>query len=99
MGALRVNAVLTTLVLSDTRMGNKGAKALASALRVNEVLERIELESNNLSDKGKGAIQDAVSGREGFTLQGCDTPLSRLSRSILKTPFDQILKDAGSRIS
>ena len=61
--------MLKTLDLFDNRIGDEGAKALASALRVNGVLTSIDLRRNNLGDKGKKAIQDAVSGREGFKLE------------------------------
>ena len=56
--------------LDRNNIRDEGAKALAAALRVNAVLKTLNLSGNfNLLDEGKKAIQDAVSGREGFTLK------------------------------
>ena len=53
--------MLKTLDLFDNRIGDEGAKALASALRVNAVLKSI--------DEEERVIRDAVSGRAGFKLK------------------------------
>ena len=63
------SGVLKSLDVCYNKIGDEGAKALASALRVNGVLKNIDLSYNNLGDEGEKAIHDAVSGREGFELE------------------------------
>jgi Ran GTPase-activating protein (RanGAP) involved in mRNA processing and transport len=67
--ALKVNAVLTSLVLKSNMIGVDGAKALASMLKVNRVLTKLDLrKGNSLGDEGEKALRDAAEGREGFEL-------------------------------
>ena len=66
--ALRVNAVLTTLELGANKIGVAGATAIADALRVNAVLTTLAIANNNFNQNSKSKLQDAVKGRQGFSL-------------------------------
>ena len=66
--ALKVNPVLTSLVLYSNSIGDDGAKAIAEALKVNPVLTELHLKYNNLGEAGKKVVRDAVKDRSGFKL-------------------------------
>jgi hypothetical protein len=58
--ALKVNAVLTTLVLYTNSIGDEGAIAIAEALKVNAVVTTLVLGGNNIGDEGAIAIAEAL---------------------------------------
>ena len=71
---LEVNAVLTSLNLSDNRIGSGGAKALASMLEVNAVLTSLNVGFNDLDEEAALGIVRAVRTRDKMTslgLQSC----------------------------
>lgn len=59
--ALKVNPVLTTLYLSNTRIGPDGAIVTSEALKVNSnALTTLDLHRNMIGDEGAAAIGEAL---------------------------------------
>ena len=58
--------MLTSLSLLVRRIGDEGAKSLASALEVNAVLTKLDLRYNGIGHEGKQAVRDAAGVRGGF---------------------------------
>ena len=73
--ALKENATVERLNLSDCGIGADGAAALAEALRSNTSLTQLDLEyacwldGNGVGEQGKQLLRDAVAGRQGFKLR------------------------------
>ncbi len=58
--ALKVNSLLTFLVLVYNNIGDEGAKAIAEALKVNAVMTTLDLGGNNIGVEGAKAIAEAL---------------------------------------
>ena len=48
---------------------SEGIKAVAGALKVNGSLTSLDVRYNQLGEEGRAMVNDAVKGREGFTLK------------------------------
>ena len=55
------------------KLGPEGGKAIAEALKSGtSVLTKLNVGYNNLGHEEKQQLRDAVKGREGFELEGCE---------------------------
>ena len=58
--AIKVNTVLTNLLLSSNNIGDSGAGSLSDAIKVNTALTNLDLGYNKIGDAGAGFLSDAM---------------------------------------
>lgn len=63
-----MNKPLTDISLSENRIGDRGALALAEALKVNWSLTDIKLNENEIGDKGAFALATALKWNRTLTV-------------------------------
>ena len=60
------------LDLSMNDIGPDGAKAIAALCSVTALLTRLDVGVNDLGEEEKAVLRNAVEGRSGFKLRGCE---------------------------
>ena len=67
-GLVPVSASLTSLNLRGNEIGDEGAKALAAGVAASASLTKLDVRHCGIFEEAKQALQEAVKGRDGFSL-------------------------------